>query len=84
MRKDDLRELLINIEVSLVKIDVHMQDLKSDIKELKEKELENSKRIQELENFKAKALGATSILVPVIAFIAAIGHDIIKRFMGWS
>jgi hypothetical protein len=84
MRKDDLREMLINIEVCLGKIDVHMQDLKADIKELKEKELENSKRIQELENFKAKAIGATSIIVPVIAFIAAIGHDIIKRFMGWS
>ena len=84
MRKDELREMLVNIEVSLGKIDVHMQDIKADIKELKASEAENEKRIKELEEFKSKAIGATTILVPTIAFIAAIGHDIIKKFMGWG
>lgn len=84
MRRDELREMLTAIEVSLGKIDVHMQDIKSDIKDLKDKEHENEKRIKELEEFKSKAIGASTILVPFIAFMAAIGHDIIKKVMGWG
>ena len=84
MKQEDLQRMLTEIEVSLARIDVHLQDIKSDVKDTKVKIEDTEKRVESLENFKSKTIGAVSIIIPLVAFIAAIGHDIIKRFMGWS
>jgi hypothetical protein len=82
-KKDELHRLLIEIEVSLAKIGVHLDDIKSDLEEIKHKNRALEDKVEKLESFKAKVLGAGSVIIPVVAFIAAVGHDIIKKFMGW-
>lgn len=84
MKHDELQRMLTDIEISLAKIEVHLSDIKKDIVETKQVTEKTETRVNDLEKFKDKSVGAVSIIIPVIAFMAAIGHDIIKRFMGWG
>jgi septal ring factor EnvC (AmiA/AmiB activator) len=84
MKHDELQRMLTDIEISLAKIEVHLADIKADVIENKKKVEATEKRVTDLETFKSKTLGAVSIIVPMVAFLAAIGHDIIKKFMGWG
>lgn len=84
MKHDDLQRMLTEIEISIAKIEVHLADIKSDVLETKQVTEKTEERVKELETFKSKTIGAVSIIIPIVAFIAAIGHDIIKKFMGWG
>ena len=79
----ELIKALINIEVQLAKIEVHLSELKADVKKQETDLLVMEEKVSKLETFKDKMMGASIVLVPIIAFVSAIGHDIIKRFMGW-
>ena len=84
MKHDELQRMLTEIEISLAKIEVHLTDIKSDVAESKKLSEKTEERVKDLETFKSKTVGAVSIIVPIVAFMAAIGHDIIKKFMGWG
>lgn len=84
MKHDDLQRMLTEIEISIAKIEVHLADIKSDVLETKQVTEKTEERVKELETFKSKTIGAVSIIIPIVAFIAAVGHDIVKKFMGWG
>lgn len=84
MKHDDLQRMLTEIEISLAKIEVHLADIKSDVVENKIISEKTEERVKDLETFKSKTVGAVSIIIPIVAFVAAVGHDIIKKFMGWG
>lgn len=80
---NEMYQILVNVEVALGKIGVHLEDIKADVAEIKHRNNELEKKVEELERFKSKVLGGSAVLIPIIAFMAAVGHDIIKKFMGW-
>lgn len=83
-RRDNIEKTLVEIEVALGKISVHLEDIKEDLHETKGKLKESDKRLSELENFKSRTLGAAMILAPLVAFGVTIGHEIIKKLLGWG
>lgn len=82
--KHDLNKLLHDIEIALVKIDGHLTEVKEDIKEMKKNHVETELKVNELLNFKSKVLGAGTIIIAIATFAASIGHDLIKKLMGWN
>lgn len=84
MAKHDLIEILQEIQVNLARIEVHINDIKTDVQESKLKQKELEMKVEDLNQFKSKVIGAATIVTAVCTFLAAIGHDLIKRFMGWN
>ena len=73
-----------DIEIALVKIDGHLTEVKEDIKEMKNKHVETELKVNDLVNFKSKVLGAGTVIIAIATFAASIGHDLIKKLMGWN
>jgi phosphopentomutase len=84
MKKTDLYDKLNEIQISLAVIEKSLTIIEKESIESKVKIEANEKKIDKLETFKDKAMGATMIGIPLIAFLSAVGHDIIKQFMGWG
>ena len=78
---EHISSLLTNIEVTLGKLDVHICEIKKDIKEisLENKELES--KVNALETFKSKTVGASVVIIPAIAFIGAILKDTLLNIL---
>lgn len=75
---------LRHIELTLSKIEIHLQDVKQDLSEMKLKHKEIEVKVEDLDRFKSKVVGAATIVTAVVAFLASIGHDLIKKIMGWN
>lgn len=84
MSRNDITEILRDIQVNLARIEVHISDVKLDVQDSKLKQKELEVKVEDLNQFKSKVIGAASIVTVVFTFLAAIGHDLIKRFMGWN
>ena len=84
MKKTDLYDKLNEIQISLAVIEKSLGTIEKEAIEAKIKIEANEKKIDKLETFKDKAMGMAVIGIPLVAFLSAIGHDIIKQFMGWG
>lgn len=84
MNINNINKALRDIEIALGKIEVHMLDIKQDLQDVRIKNKELELKVEELNNFKAKVLGAGTVIIAVATFVASIGHDLIKKIMGWN
>lgn len=74
--------ILTKIEINLAEIGVHVDEIKKDIQELKQKHNDVDKKVEALEHFKDKLLGAAIIAVPVCSGITAILVYLLKASIG--
>lgn len=83
MSKETIKDKLNDIQVKLAVIEEITKDIRKDNRELEYKIKDHRKDINDLKDFKSKAVGASMIGIPIIGMILTIGHEIIKKYLGW-